>query len=112
LGILQHLTYKNSRPEDIEEISDEEAEWSIDFDADFGDDVDDPVVKDFDFTSELKPLSYFSVRSESTVDDSGSVDDDFAGKVERIADLNSKPASSDWVELLEQVAIQSVVAQP
>ena len=79
----------------------------MDFDADFGEDFDDPVVKDFDLLSELKPLSYFSVRpasAGSSVDESsGSVDDDFAEKLDRIADLNSKPASSDWVETLEQV---------
>ena len=51
------LTY--FRPEDIEEISDEEAEWSdegdpiypiADFDVDFGQDWDYPV-KEFDYFS-------------------------------------------------------------
>ena len=63
-----------SRPEDIEEISDEEAEWSdegdpiypLDFDVNFGDDFDEPIFKDIDFLAELKPLSFFSVRKVLT----------------------------------------------
>ena len=53
IGLLPYF-----RPEDIEEISDEEAEWSdegdpiypMDFDVDFGQDWDYPV-KEFDYFS-------------------------------------------------------------
>ena len=93
------------RPEDIEEISDEEAEWSdegdpiypIDFDAtDFGEDWDDPI-KDFDYFSELKPLSFFSLRP---VDGSP---EEIGEKLEIISELRSKAVSTEWVDAVEQV---------
>jgi hypothetical protein len=109
------------RPEDIEEISDEEAEWSdegdplypLDFDVDFGDDFDDPINKDFDFLSDLKPLEFFSIRQglsglsvEGLTGPSSEdlPDDDVAEKLERITILNSKSANAEWVETVEQVA--------
>ena len=98
-----------SRPEDIEEISDEEAEWSdegdpiyaLDFDVNFGDDFDEPIFKDIDFLAELKPLSFFSVRKVLTGLDE---DDDITAKLERIRDLDQKPVGTEWVEMVEQVS--------
>lgn len=99
-----------NRPEDIEEISDEEAEWSdegdpiypMDFDVDFGEDWDYPV-KEFDyFSAELKPLNYFSQRSPpDDAIDIATVED----KITSLAALNAEQPTSDWVELVEEVRI-------
>ena len=99
-----------NRPEDIEEISDEEAEWSdegdpiypMDFDVDFGEDWDYPV-KEFDyFSAELKPLNYFTQRTlPDDVIDLGVVED----KMTALAALNAQQPNSDWVELIEEVTI-------
>jgi hypothetical protein len=97
--------------EDVEEISDEEAEWSDDgycvftttmddLDMEFGADWDDPV-KEFDLKNQpLLPLSHFrlfSLRSE----DSCSQSDELVSK---LAELNRQDTvTSEWVEVIEAI---------
>ena len=96
----------------MEEVSDEEAEWSddgdcmqpIDFDIDFGDDWTDPIkVFDvFNVTHLTQKLSRFTLDSSDFTQQvqQEPSDNQFWQSVE---DLNSKPPSAEWIESVEDL---------
>ena len=98
-------------PEDMEEISDEEADWSDDGDCffldpdsyrvDFGSDWVEPTVIFKPEEHALTELKYYGKEAQSP-----SVDPDSTNlKVEK---LNQMPLGSEWVEALETLDVSSI----
>ena len=93
--------------EDVEEVSDEEAEWSddgdcmnpLDFDIDFGEDWVDPIkVFDvFNARTLTERLQHFSL--DQKTDDVDNID----GLLQSIGEKNSEDPSLEWIEMVEEL---------
>ena len=109
----------------MEEVSDEEAEWSddgdcmqpIDFDIDFGDDWTDPIkVFDvFNVTHLTQKLSRFTLDSSDFTHQGRQEPSDNQSWWQSVEDLNSQPPSTEWIESVEEltnsVKVMSVLSQ-